>query len=342
MLRTDKDGKFRILQLTDIQFTKDLDKQSIEVMDKTIAKANPDLIVLTGDQISGEYLIWRKRKVSRILSQISEYFDSKKIPWTMCFGNHDGLWKRNSKSFMLEFYKKSAYFVGDMQSSEKCLVCCDDKESVSNYFIPVLGSDDKPVYGILVFDCETVLTSPYRCLDDNQIEFYRHISQKYLGLPIALFMHLPTNLMQDAYDKKDDKNIVREFLGEIEKPEVGKVYYATKGEEKNTIFLDNMSEFKNIKGIFVGHDHLSNFAVNYNMAENYNLLMAYGRLSTYAFTAFMYFPFSCKDRKVYKNYPKGGRVIDLYADGNMVTIDLLEDLQNNKDIVMRNRISLKN
>lgn len=340
-LRTDKNGKFRILQLTDIQFIKDMDRKSIEVMDKTIAEAKPDLIVLTGDQISGEYMWHIKCKVKRLLGQITSYFDSKEIPWTMCFGNHDGIWKKKSKLFMLDIYKTGKYFIGDSVSKDGVEVYCDnEKDSVANYFIPVLNKENKPVYGVLIMDTESCLTEPYKTFNDSQIDFYSRISDSYPELPVAMFTHLPIRKMQEAYDERENRQKVRVFGGEIEKPEVGRVYYAIKNEEQNDKFEQKMQKYKNIKGVFVGHDHTSNFAVNYNMTEDYNLVMAYGRLSTYGFTSWQYYPFSFRDRKFYKNYQKGGRVIDLYEDGNLSTFDLFEDKERGLKMTKRNVVEL--
>ncbi len=341
ILRFDKTKKFRILQLADIQFIKKMDKKSIEVMDKTIAMANPDFIVLTGDQISGEYMWLMKKRVKKILTQITEYFDKKKIPWTMCFGNHDGLWKKKSKLFMLDIYKRSEYFVGDSQSFGDIEVYCDnDKDSVSNYFIPIKDDTDKVKYGILVLDCETCLTMPYKGYLDEQTEFYKSVSKKYKDVPLVLFTHLPLERMQQAYDNRQNDSLVKDFKGEIEKPEVGRVYYATFDKEQNKKFDDAMLEYKNIKGVFVGHDHISNFAVNYNLEKDYNLIMAYGRLSTYAFGCWQYCPFKIKDMKFYKNYPKGGRVIDIYENKNIVTFDLYEDKNDDFKMKIRNEMRL--
>lgn len=341
ILRFDKNGKFRILQLTDIQFIKNMDKKSKEVMDKTIAEADPDLIVLTGDQISGEYMWHMKGKVKRLLRQIADYFESKSIPWTMCFGNHDGIWKKKSKLFMLDIYKSSKYFIGDSVSTESLEVYCDnEKDSVANYFMTVCDETNKPEYGILVMDTESCLSEPYKNFSDKQLEFYDNISRKYSGLPLVMFTHLPLRKMQEAYDLRNDSRKAIAFKGEIERPEIGRVYYANKPLEQNDKLERSMLEHKNIKGVFVGHDHLSNFAVNYNMADDYNLIMAYGRLSTYAFGCWQYCPFSVKTMKFYKNYPKGGRVIDLYKDGNLMTFDMSESKEDGQNIVCRNEMKL--
>ena len=74
---------FRILQLTDIHLS-DKDDRDIQFkfMDKLYESANsPDLVVVTGDL----FTFAGKDTAKSLL----KYFDSKNIPWTVCFGNHD-------------------------------------------------------------------------------------------------------------------------------------------------------------------------------------------------------------------------------------------------------------
>lgn len=129
-LRFDEQGNFKILQMTDIQFINYIDDESIAVMDATIEYANPDLIVVTGDQISPEYLGGQSGKARKICKQITGYFDSKEIPWTLCFGNHDGAMGVLSKKEMVEEYQKSAYFVGGLEENDYCDIYISTKVKI--------------------------------------------------------------------------------------------------------------------------------------------------------------------------------------------------------------------
>lgn len=64
-LRLDENNNFKILQLTDIQFTDYMGKNSIAVLDSVIDYADADLIVLTGDQISPNILAVAKLRAER-------------------------------------------------------------------------------------------------------------------------------------------------------------------------------------------------------------------------------------------------------------------------------------
>jgi len=48
-----KDGKFKILVLADVQDTDKPQQETVDLMTNAIDKTQPDLIVLTGDNIAG-------------------------------------------------------------------------------------------------------------------------------------------------------------------------------------------------------------------------------------------------------------------------------------------------
>ena len=145
-LRLDENNNFKILQLTDIQFTDYMGKNSIAVLDSVIDYADADLIVLTGDQISPEYLGGRKAKSRKIVQQITMYMDSKEVPWTLCFGNHDGAMGVLTKREMLKEYQKSAYFIGGLEESQYFESYSNFKEDTyCNYFIPIYAHEGEEV-----------------------------------------------------------------------------------------------------------------------------------------------------------------------------------------------------
>ncbi|KAA1112778.1 hypothetical protein PGT21_009451 [Puccinia graminis f. sp. tritici] len=98
-----KDGKFKIMQISDLHFSasggecksaseiKSCDKDGADAttkawLTKAIAQARPDLIVLGGDQLLG-----RGKTFDTIstLTKLGHFFADQKVPWTVVFGNHD-------------------------------------------------------------------------------------------------------------------------------------------------------------------------------------------------------------------------------------------------------------
>lgn len=341
-LELGEDGKFDILQLTDIQFVDYVDDRSVAVMSAAISYADPDLIVITGDQISPEYLVGQKKKTKKILNQITAFFDSKQIPWTVCFGNHDGAMGVISKKEMVEIYQKSAFFIGGLTESDYCESYINEKEDTyCNYFIPVYEQGRGAVaHGVFIMDCATSLMSPYDGFTSGQIDFYNSMSKKYPGVNISMYTHEPTQEFQTMYDNRNDKQKVGIFKGEIEKPERGKTYYPTKDSAANERFSQSLKNNNNVRGIYVGHDHLSNFAGVYNIGEDNSIILAYGRMSTYGFGEWRYFMFNSSDRKQYKNYPRGGRTVTVSVDGGYTTRDILDSKDGKYTMTSRNEITI--
>ena len=337
-LSVGEDGKFDILQMADIQFISAIGENSLQVMDATIASADPDLIVLTGDQISPEYLVGQKWKAKKILNQITSYFDGKKIPWTAEFGNHDGSCGVISKREMLEIYQKSAYFIGGLEENDQWdMYINEEEDTYCNYFIPVYDGD-KVIHGVMLLDCASCLVGPYDGYTKGQIDFYNQMSEKYKDVEFSVYTHEPTEEFQTMYDNRENKGIVPEFLGEIESPDDGKCYYPTKDSDANEELRESLKANKNVKGIYVGHDHLSNFAGVYNMSDDYSVLLAYGRMSSYGYSEWKYFMTSAKKRKIYKNYARGGRVVSFTSSGEYCTFELLDSKDGNCTIKEINRL----
>lgn len=333
--------KFRILQLTDVQYDSDIDEKSIAVKDAVIALTNPDFIVLTGDNVGGEFLRLKKKKAYSVLNQIKDYFDAKKIPWTTCFGNHDGFWTKNAKIKMLDIFSQSKYYVGGKNTVEgEDSFESGEDDTYTNYFFSVFDENERKFFGILLMDSATAVITRHKGLCDSQLDFYKKISMENKDLPIAMFMHLPPERMQDAYDRRMNKDIVKEYAGDVENPQKGKIYYPRKDAVQNAKLTKLLGEYKNVKGIFVGHDHIANFAANYKLTKDYNLIMAYGRLSSYGMKAWKYSPFSQKQRRKYNQFDRGGRVVDLYRDGNLITHEALY-LDDTKTCMVKNEMSLK-
>ncbi len=86
--------KFRILQLTDVHFSERTsrvhelnDNRTIEIMQNLVARAKPDLVMITGD-------FWRDNPQDR-LEEYMQYAvkqgEALGVPWAFTWGNHDQL-----------------------------------------------------------------------------------------------------------------------------------------------------------------------------------------------------------------------------------------------------------
>ena len=87
-LKFNKNGKFKILMMSDIQETLNYDTRTLECMDKLIEKTQPDFIILGGDNCDGT-ILKTEEELRKYLEIFTQPMEKRKIPWAHIFGNHD-------------------------------------------------------------------------------------------------------------------------------------------------------------------------------------------------------------------------------------------------------------
>ena len=87
------DGKFKIMQIADVQEGAKVSPDTLRLIDLALEKEKPDLVVFTGDQIYGIHpSFYVKNKTSlaeNTIRTIASAVNSKGIPFAVTFGNHD-------------------------------------------------------------------------------------------------------------------------------------------------------------------------------------------------------------------------------------------------------------
>ena len=332
-LKLDKDGEFKILQLTDTQFSQSgkMTGESKLLLDNLIDEADADLIVITGDIISAEHWLGfypsykeDSEKLVQFCGEIRDYFDSKKTPWTLTFGNHDGLTVtdkvekyKDIRKKMLDAYSAGEYFIGGTDAESKDYNCFNDPNEMSytNFSFPIKDRNGKTAYNIYTLDCYPV-GGGYPPLLDTQVDFYKKESARLKEanggniVPSLIFYHesLPSFVsMKRDYDVNNGSGKTKVMKGAFGDKMFG-------GPQENAKIEEAMIANKDIIGVFVGHDHLNTLAGYYEMVDGYKVLLGYGRMS--AIADYMYAGLSRT------NFIRGGRVIEL-NNGNIKTYEIL-------------------
>ncbi|MCJ1478469.1 hypothetical protein MMC13_007149 [Lambiella insularis] len=100
--RVRKDGKFKILQVSDLHFSTglgvcrdpeppspggscDADPRTLEFVGSVLDAERPDIVVLSGDQVNGE----TAPDAQSAVFKFAEVFVKRNIPYALIFGNHD-------------------------------------------------------------------------------------------------------------------------------------------------------------------------------------------------------------------------------------------------------------
>ena len=146
-LQFNEDGTFKIMNISDIQDQANLLGVTAKFMKKAIEAEQPDLIILTGDNISGNSIA--AGKTEQAIRSVMDVLDPYGIPVAIVFGNHD------EESGVSKEEQMAVYNTYD------CSISIDDGEALwgcGTYNIPVYSSTDdaKVAFNCWMFDFSSV------------------------------------------------------------------------------------------------------------------------------------------------------------------------------------------
>lgn len=253
-----KEGKFKIVQFTDVHWIAGNPKSDIAgvMMNEILDAEKPDLVIYTGDIIYGGVAEDGLRKAF-------EPVISRGIPFAVTFGNHDDEHNLNRK----EVYE----FIKDMPGNLTSTV--EGLKGITNYILNVKSSQDKDkdAATLYVFDSNSYTTikgvKGYGWIGHDQVQWYiensRNIKAANGGdtIPALAFFHIPL----PEYFEAVKEGTVFMYGNRMEKvccPEI------------NTGLFAAMLESGDILGTFAGHDHINDYAVKWK-----GIMLCYGRYS---------------------------------------------------------------
>ena len=88
-----RNGKLKVMQISDLQDTKNTSVDTLRFVDDAIEKVRPDFIILTGDQLD-VVGAWGKgekaeKNVETAIRRLFSVIEKHNIPYVLTFGNHD-------------------------------------------------------------------------------------------------------------------------------------------------------------------------------------------------------------------------------------------------------------
>ncbi len=282
-LQFDKDGNFRIMQIADIQDGTVLTPATKTFLREVVIDAQPDLIVLTGDNISaGSASIGIKaidlQLVKRGIDNYMSVFEEIGIPVAVVFGNHDAE-EIVTKEEQMEFY--TAY---------DCCIAVDEGEALygcGTYNVPVYSSADasKVAYNLWMIDSNMYDEDGYDHVHKDQIDWYIRTSNELKAqnggkaVPSMMFQHI---VVKEIYDIISE--IPATEKDKLECVEDNGKYYAFNSENYVTGELNEMpcppskngGQFEAVRNqgdvvaMFFGHDHKNSYVVNYQGVDLVN------------------------------------------------------------------------
>ena len=243
ILFSDED-EIKILHLSDIQTSNIFEcAMAYPTVKRVVEKTRPDLIVLTGDNISNG-------SGDDVLSAFINLMDSFEIPWAPVFGNHDP----NSAVPMENICSA-------LENSKYCLFETGNlKDRYGNYFYN-LEIDRKVARSLIFMDSEK------EGFTEEQVSWYKNTvndieSDTGNPVPSFVFFHIPIPETLTAHEQyKSDSSI-----GSGEQVDEVRVQSLDNG------FFSAIKECGSTDALFFGHDHRNNTFI-----ECDDVMFCYGR-----------------------------------------------------------------
>jgi Predicted phosphohydrolases len=255
-LKFNEDGTFKIVQFTDVHWVdgSQKDLQTRHVMEIVLDYEKPDIVVFTGDTVYTE-------KNMDFVKDALDTVSKAGVPWASVFGNHDTQ-MGSGKDELLKV----------IQEVDGCLTEAGDKNvsGVGNYTLCINGHDQsKPLWMLYFLDSGNLNSNNkvkgYDYIKRDQIQWYidksTDMKSKYRELPGLMFFHMPL----PEYNEVWNYNIC----------------YGEKNEKvccpkQNSGLFSAMLETGNVKGVFVGHDHINDY-----FGDLCGIKLYYGRATGY-------------------------------------------------------------
>ena len=282
-LQFDADGNFRIMQIADIQDGPLLFEIVRDFFKHVIPAEKPDLIVLTGDNISaGASSVGTHSTdlplVEAAIDRFMSIFEDNNVPVAVVFGNHDAE-ENVTKEEQMAIYQKYANCVA-IDEGDALYGC-------GTYNLPIYSSKDssKIAYNLWMFDSNMYdeENGGYDYVHKDQIDWYVNKSNELKAqnggevVPSMMFQHIIVNEIYDAL-----LEVPAGTNGAVERN--GKYYVLNPENTKSGIALNespcpstiNGGQFEavvnqgDVVAMCFGHDHVNSFVVEHKGVDLIN------------------------------------------------------------------------
>lgn len=280
-LKFNSNGKFKVLQISDVQDTPATSVDTLRFLEAAIAAEKPDLIVLTGDQLDvmgiwGSSPAAKAKRVHKAILDVMSPIAKSGIPFLVTFGNHD-----------CQTGIPNADQVDAYKEIDNC-ICFDNlddgRPDCGTYNQLIMSSDgEKPAMNIYMVDSRSAAqgtVSGYDYVRENQLEWCKNKCEEAKAMndgktvPAILFQHIPVmeiyNVLKEV--PKGTKGSIpayRAFKGKSYIRDEEHIWQMGTYGETPAVPDVNGGEFEAIKkqgdvfAMFFGHDHYNSFIGKY-------------------------------------------------------------------------------
>lgn len=280
-----------------------------------IENTDPDLILITGDLVYGEF-----DDNGQNLLELINFMESYKIPWAPVFGNHDN-----------ESYKGVDWQCDQLEAAEHCLFLQRELTGNGNYTVGI-KQGDKLTRVFFMLDsngCGGAISTNGHTktsvgFGKDQIDWYTNLAteivEKSPDTKLSMAFHIQLSVFGDAFAKynTDGKTQVNiDQLDEKNEGDFGFIGAAMKGPWDSSKTIWNGFKNLGVDSVFVGHEHANSASIVYE-----GVRLQYGmKCSTYDRNNYIR-----SNGEIYSGYVPnsdtdkpwiGGTVMKLSADGTI-------------------------
>lgn len=195
---------FKILQIADIHLGEaessdwgpEQDRKTFAVLDSILREERPNLIVLSGDQLTGNDC---RENATAYYRELGEFLSRYEAPWATIFGNHDDMGyvdpDAGTESQPPKFGRRDLLAIDQSFALSLSQGGPSDVFGTSNYALDVLGPSDGPRDGprgrpaAQIFLLDSGGGSLAESIDSTQL---RWLQRRESALPAVAFQHIPT------------------------------------------------------------------------------------------------------------------------------------------------------
>lgn len=253
-----RENTFNIVIFSDLHFGEeehgwgiDQDINSTRVMNRILKDENPDLVVISGDLITGENTF--QENSSAYVDQIVRPMVDTGIPWASTYGNHDSKFNLSREAI---FERETGYDLCYTKRMNSSL------PGITNYYLLVYGENDVPAVILWFFDSRG--GSSYQHSPPNVDNIPNWVSPKTTfwftktheelrrkhgkTIPSIAFVHIPPHVFLLAQELGLDP---KRFPGLNEDVPVA----IQGGGTEDAAFVAAIKATEGLHSIHVGHDH---------------------------------------------------------------------------------------
>lgn len=317
-LKFQPNGKFKIVQFNDTQDDENIDRRTIELMEKVLDTEKPDFVVVNGDVITGG--TDTPTETRQAINNVAQPMEKRGIKWAITYGNHDEDSTPKSgldEEDMLQIYM--AYKHNVNKPSEKGIT------GTGNMNLLIQNSKGNDIaFNVWLLDSgryapETIAGQDFKgyptwdWVRGNQVNWYYETSKKLENqfgrkIPSLMFMHIP--LWEHRFmwfSSVDDRSAAAHERAVIKHNIVGERNEDECPGPFNSGMFSAILDRGDVKGVFCGHDHINTYHGNY-----YGVLLGYA-----GNTGFGTYGLSGAER----NRLRGARVFNLDENQEGVLVD---------------------